>query len=98
MLLSHIYVLPGSWRNFCAYLYAVSLKSTHMKTRKQNRKVVPKTHRTDRDSMPTSKRITEGEFEAEEELAEKHFSIDDEWKPARKSKGADEEGWAINAI
>jgi hypothetical protein len=63
-----------------------------MKTRRKNRTILHKQQNQHRDSMPINQRIVQGEFEAEESLAEKHFSTDDEWKPARKSKGADEEG------
>jgi hypothetical protein len=63
-----------------------------MKTRRNNRKVVQKQQNRNRDSMAINKLVNPGEFDAEESLAEKHFSPDDEWKPARKSKGADEEG------
>jgi hypothetical protein len=63
-----------------------------MKTRKHTKKMEPKLQEKNITSMPKGTRIAQGEFEAEEALAQKHFSIDEEWKPKRKSKGADEEG------
>jgi hypothetical protein len=62
-----------------------------MKIRKKSKKVISK--QPQRQANTTyDKFFNRGEFDAEEGLAEKHFSIDDDWKPVRKSKGADEEG------
>jgi hypothetical protein len=64
-----------------------------MKTRKNNRTLVPKKHQSNsRDLKPLHKIINDGALTSEEDLAEKHSSPDEDWKPARKSKGADEEG------
>jgi hypothetical protein len=64
-----------------------------MKTKRNTRKLVPKQHQhSERNPATVNKRLNVGEFAPEEELAEKHFSIDEDWQPVRKSKGADEEG------
>jgi hypothetical protein len=63
-----------------------------MKTRKTRKTLVPKQHPSDSSAPKPLHKIINGEFTPEEDLAEKHFSLDEEWNPVRKSKGADEEG------
>jgi hypothetical protein len=72
-------------------LILLLVNSRVMRTRKKGKKVTSK--QVQHQSNPTfDKPFNRGEFDAEEGLAEKHFSIDEDWKPVRKSKGADEEG------
>jgi hypothetical protein len=79
------------WRRFFCSFIPVKANYSIMKTRKSAHKTPHKTTDSKNRKMHGSKAIHDSEFAPEEHLAE-HFTTDDDFKPLRKSKGADEEG------
>jgi hypothetical protein len=63
-----------------------------MKTRKKSGKVLAKQQHSHSDTITKNNHITKDESNLERTATESPVLYDNEWKPARKSKGADEEG------